>query len=482
VALDLRGAIADSIALGDAPALYHGDHWRSWAWFGQAIGGLDAAIAGAGIVGLVARPRPWHVAAMASGIVARRTTAMIYCAQSPAGIAADIERLRLPAVVADRQDWNELTLAAAAAVGTRAIVTDESVPGSVEVLGDAASPPVSELAPGPAYYLLSSGTTGAPKRLALGWDTVASLVDDARLAYVGSDVDAPQIMVSPLGNVSGLAYALPPIAFGRRLVLLDRFEPASWAAAVRDHRPVRGALTPAAIRMLVDSDVPADWLQSLTVIGVGGAKFDRALQLACEQRFGMPVLPAFGATEFGGVIANWTLDMYREWGEAKAGSTGRASRGVSLRIVDPDSREPLPADEQGLLQARVDRIGPDWLTTNDVASIDVDGFVFVYGRADGAINRGGFKILPDIVANIIKQHPDVADAAVIGIADDRLGEVPVAVVELRPGRDPSPDALRAWLKERLVAYQVPSEIRMVDALPRNASLKVSLPDVKAMFA
>lgn len=484
MAFDLKTAIHDRIAEGGAsPALMHQGEWRSWAWLHDAARALDAAIGDSPIVGLVARPRPWHVAAMAADVMAGRATAMIYCAQTTTGIAADIEKLRLPAVVADRQDWDDRSIAAARAVGTIAIATSEDRRDGIEVLTPAGDGVVRDIPADLAFQLLSSGTTGAPKRLALSWNTTNTLVEDARLAYVGSaSSDVPQVMSAPLGNVSGLAYVLPPLAYGTRLVMLERFDPILWAQAVRDYRPARGAMTPTGVRMLLDTDVPAEWLSSLKVVGIGGGALDPAVQQAFEERFGMPILPAFGATEFGGVIANWTLDAHARYGATKRGSCGQASRGVELRIVDADSGAVLSSGERGLLQAKVDRIGPDWITTTDLATLDDDGFLFVHGRSDGAINRGGFKVLPDIVANVIKQHPAVGDAAVIGRPDARLGEVPVAAIELRAGRDLGADDLRAWLKDRLLAYQVPAELRFIDALPRNASLKVSLPEVRALFA
>ena len=100
-----------------------------------------------------------------------------------------------------------------------------------------------------------------------------------------------------------------------------------------------------------------------------------------------------------------------------------------------------------------------------------------------AINRGGFKIVPDVVAAALKQHSSVADAAVVGLPDSRLGEVPVAAVELTTGADPvSGETLRAWVRDYLVAYQVPVTVKVVSALPRNAAMKASLPEVRALFA
>ncbi|RVT94487.1 class I adenylate-forming enzyme family protein [Sphingomonas crocodyli] len=478
--LDLPAAIRATVESGGADdALAFGGRWRSWDWVADIANRIDDALGDAHTVGLVARNRPQHIAAFAATLMAQRTTSMIYAAQSPAGIASDIETLRLPAIVADAEDWTPEALAAARSVGSQAIAIGD---GSVEVLVPRGAGPFRAAMPDIGLELLSSGTTGAPRRSGLPWSTIAGAVAGTKSAYAGtSEVSAPQVMVHPLGNIAGLAYAVPPLVWRQRLVILERFDPLVWAEAVRDHRPSRGTVPPAGVRMLLDSDIPAEWLSSLSLVAVGGGKLDEALQVAFEDRFGIPALPAFGATEFGGVIANWTLDTYRRFGADKRGSAGMPSPGATLRIVDRDTGIALPPGEVGLLEAQVERIGPDFVRTNDFASLDADGFLFLHGRADGAINRGGFKIVPDQVAATLREHPAIADAAVVGIDDARLGEVPVAAIELRRGQSADAAALKHWLKDRLVAYQVPVDFRMVDALPRNASMKVSLPEVKALF-
>jgi acyl-CoA synthetase (AMP-forming)/AMP-acid ligase II len=120
--------------------------------------------------------------------------------------------------------------------------------------------------------------------------------------------------------------------------------------------------------------------------------------------------------------------------------------------------------------------------TTDLARLDCDGFLFLEGRADAAINRGGFKIVPDAVADVLRAHPAVADAAVVGVPDTRLGEVPVAALELASDAPAQAlESIQRFARERLLTYQVPVDWRIVSALPRNASLKVSIPDVRALF-
>ncbi len=467
---------------GSEDCVQYGGRWRSRNWMLATATAVLAAAGSNDAFALVARNRPAHVATMAGALDTGRSLTMIHSAQSPARLAADIERLRRPAVVAEREDWTAETLAAARRVGSAAIaLSDGDGCALVEVLSPGGHGPFSEPPPGTALELLSSGTTGAPKQVPLSRETIARTLAASGTMYAGSDGSKPQIMAAPLGNVSGLGYAMPPLLNRQPLVLLDKFAPVPWAEAIRTFRPTRGALPPAGVRMMLDSEVPADWLESLEVVGVGGGKVDPELQAAFEQRFGCAVTPAYGATEFAGVVSAWTLDLYRQFGEAKRGSAGRAIPSAKLRVVDADNGSELPAGEQGVLEVSAERIGPGWIRTTDLAHIDADGFLFLHGRADGAINRGGFKVLPETSAAALCEHPAVADSAALGIADARLGEVPVAAVELVPGAQATAKELKAFLSDRLLAYQQPVDIRILDALPRNPSLKVALGELKVLF-
>ena len=166
------------------------------------------------------------------------------------------------------------------------------------------------------------------------------------------------------------------------------------------------------------------------------------------------------------------------------GSVGRLNKGAEARLIDPESGAALDRGAEGLLELRAPNIGNgrDWVRTTDLATIDADDFLWIRGRHDGAIVRGGFKVLPDDVVKAIQAHPAVREAAVTGLADRRLGQVPVAAWIARSGvAAPDEETLRAWLKERLMPYQVPVRLKRVDELPRTPSMKVSQPALKALF-
>jgi long-chain acyl-CoA synthetase len=476
----------------DALGIEFNGRWHPMREFASLHAELDRRLSVMGLgaharVGLVARNRPAHVGAFASLLAARRCVVMLYSSQSPEAIAADIRRLRLPLVIADGEDWTPQTLEAARDTGTAGIALSQTEGGlsaaanlhefgrDLSWAGDAAV----------AMELLSSGTTGPPKRVPLTVARFEQSAKDSAATYASGRQDAtvrPNIVFHPLGNIAGVTFVIPFLFEGRPIALLERFRLDSWLDAVRRHRPARTSLPPAVLRTLLDENVPKEDLASFASIGVGAARLDPELQDQFESRYGIPLLAAYGATEFCGVIANWTPDLYREFGKLKRGSVGRARPGVRLRVIDPEMDRELESGAIGLLEARISRVDDGWIRTSDLAAMDADGFLYLHGRADGAINRGGFKILPDDVARVLRQHTKVADAAVIGLPDRRLGAIPVAAVEPRDPADPPTVAeLEAHARRSLVAYQVPARFLILAALPRNASWKVSLPELRQVF-
>ena len=266
------------------------------------------------------------------------------------------------------------------------------------------------------------------------------------------------------------------------MALLERFTVESWADAVRRHQPKTVSLVPTALRMVLDADLdPAD-LASVRSVMSGTAPLDPDVADAFTDKYGVPVLTSYAATEFGGGVAGWNLADHREFGVAKRGSVGRAHAGCELRVVDQVTAAVLGADEVGLLEVRASQLGGDeWIRTTDLARLDADGFLWIVGRADETILRGGMKVQPDVVRVALERDPAVRAAAVVGLDDARLGQVPVAAVELRDGSATSPAELLEHARAHLAKYELPVEILVVDALPRTPSAKVELAGVRALF-
>jgi acyl-coenzyme A synthetase/AMP-(fatty) acid ligase len=336
--------------------------------------------------------------------------------------------------------------------------------------------------------MLTSGTTGPPKRVDLTYDTLERVLAGAKHYESNQDTaltlrTGVAIVNSPLVHLGGLFRILQCVNDGRSFTLLERFTVDGWLDAVRRHRPKTASLVPAALRMVLEADVdPAD-LASIRSVVSGTAPLSPDDADAFTAKYGVPVLGTYAATEFGGSVAGWNVADHREFWATKRGSVGRAHAGCELRVVDAEHGAPL-VNEEGLLEVKAGQLGSrEWIRTTDLARIDADGFVWILGRADQAIIRGGFKVRPDDVRAALERHPRVRGAAVIGIGDRRLGAVPVAAVEIRPGPEPVTAAtLTTFLAASLARYEVPTEIRIVAELPRTASAKVDLGAVRALFA
>src|SRR6185312_14827292 len=233
------------------------------------------------------------------------------------------------------------------------------------------------------------------------------------------------------------------------------------------------SLPPAGFQMVLDAQVPPGELQGIRCMATGAAPLDLEVQRAFEARYRIPVLLSYGATEFAGPVASMTLELHAQFGAQKLGSAGRPIGGAQLRVVDADSGEELPPGSEGILEVKTPRIGADWIRTSDLAVIDEDGFLFHRGRADGAIIRGGFKLLPETIERALLLHPAVRTAVVVGRADARLGQVPVAAVEVKPDAPPpSVDELEQHVRQHVYATHVPVAFRILEAMPLTASFKL----------
>lgn len=468
---------------GDRPCIEFEGRWHSGTEVTGYAAAVDAALREAGAdahapLGLVVRNRLPHAATIAGSLAGGRWVSMIYSFQSPEAIARDVEQLRPAAVVADVEDWTEPVIAAVRSCGIGAVTLSPDGPRVVAV-GRGAPGPVLASA---GLSILTSGTTGPPKRQAIGEGVLERTVFSVTGALFASPEDPPELSYWPFGGI-GVCQLIAGFATGKRIVLLERFTVEEWVRAVRTHKIPRTGVQPAVVRMLLDADIPAADLASLQFLTSASGPLDPATRDEFEQRYRIPIRLAYGATEFAGSVCAWTPEMVEEFGDSKRDSVGRPLPDTQVRIVDAVTGADVPTGEQGVLEARIAVLSPDWIRTTDIASVDGDGFVTLHGRADGAIIRGGFKILPETVRRVLLTHPGVRDACVVGVPDKRLGQVPFAAVEPARGQ-PIPDAeeLRAWVRAALPVHHVPVAVVTVGELPRTPSLKVRLPDVAALYA
>ena len=466
--------------------------WYTWGDLRAVADGITRLLDASGVgrggpVALISRNHPATVAAEIGLIAQGRNIRFIYAFQAPAGIVRDLKRLEPAAFVMTAKDLTSEVAAALREEGIAGIVLDDmevhAAPG-LERAGPAAAARTYEGEP--QIEILTSGTTGPPKQFAVRYAMIrehhiAGAL--SRLAGNGSPADLPPaLLYMPLGNISGLYMTLPVMLTGQRARLLERFSIPAWVDYVKTFRPETHGVPPSMMQQLLDLDVPAEDLASLKSMGSGAAPLDPSIQKAFEDHYGIPVLVSYGATEFGGPVAGMDLATHKQFGRAKLGTVGRKFPNCDLRIVDPDSGEPLGPGEVGLLEVHAPRVQPDWIRTADLGSIDADGFLFLSGRSDGAIMRGGFKVLPETIERALLLHPAVAEAAVVAVPDERVSQVPGAAVRLDPATPrPSIEELAAHLREHVMATHIPVHWRIVDELPRNPSMKIDRPGVKALF-
>jgi len=464
--------------------------WESWGRVRTLTERIDRELTAAGCgpagrVAVVLTNRMESVAAIIAIFRGGRTLVTVSPLQPPERLSADLAASDVAFVLAPSASFGEEVFTATLAeLGATAwsLDADDAVQ---RVRG---TKPAVEGDPGVAIEMLTSGTTGPPKRIPL---TRAQL--EAALAAALQHNERPDsrskpplsgtvgLVMLPIVHIGGLWSLLQSLVAARPVAMLDRFTVSGWHAAVKEHRPALTGLPPAAMRSVLDSDIPPEDLASIRAINAGTSAVDPELVDEFFERYGIPILVVYGATEFSGAVAGWTVkDFHARWTDKK-GSVGRAFPGVRLQVVDDDGAV-LGVNKPGRLQVASPQAGSaDWITTSDLAHLDADGFLYIDGRADDVIVRGGFKVAPETVVRALRTHPAVADAAVAPMPDRRLGQVPVAAVELRRGTVADGESLREHCRSMLTPYEVPVRVFVVDALPRGAALKFDRRKLLAMF-
>jgi long-chain acyl-CoA synthetase len=342
---------------------------------------------------------------------------------------------------------------------------------------------------GVAFVMWTSGTTGAPKAILHTHEAYLELLDRVlgplRAGGEGGGTRDPGRKPSPnlipvsLALNAGIYNSLFGLRAGAALVIMDSFQPKEFAELVRRFEIRSTVLPPGAIAMLSDDDTLTD-LTPLRYVRSITAPLSPLQARRFTTKFGAFVLNSYGQAEIGEVIG-WTAADAKEHPE-KVGAIGRPHHGVDLKVVD-DAGSELGTDEIGALFVRPpnmaagyatgeelsDRVDADgYVNTGDLARVDDDGFVWIEGRAGDLINRGGNKVFPEQVEEVLCLAPGISQAAVVGVPDDRLGEVPVAFVV----GVASDEELTALCREHLVPYKVPVAFERVDALPRTEVGKV----------
>jgi long-chain acyl-CoA synthetase len=340
-----------------------------------------------------------------------------------------------------------------------------------------------------AVILYTSGTTGRPKGAQLTHFQLYMNCDVAGRLF-GVVPDDVGIGVLPLFHVFGLSSVMNVcIRFGASLTLVPRFDVTKILQVMeRDHVTIFSGVPTMFIALLHAPDLDEYDLSSLRVSNSGGASIPGEVIRAFEERFGIAVLEGYGLSETASAAC------FNRFEARKVASVGKAMWGVEVRIVDDDGN-PLPpgADNRGEIvirghnvmkgylnqpEATAEAFKDGWFHTGDIGYVDDEGFFFIVDRKKELIIRGGYNVYPREVEEVLYSHPAVAEAAVIGIADERLGEEVVAVVAFKPGKSATEEELIAFVKERVAAYKYPRSVRFMDTLPKGGTGKVLKKELK----
>jgi long-chain acyl-CoA synthetase len=335
-----------------------------------------------------------------------------------------------------------------------------------------------------AVLLYTSGTTGKPKGAELTHFQLYMNCTVAGELFEFQETDIG-VAVLPLFHVFGLSSVLnTSVRYGGTIVLIPRFELEPVVDAIEKHGCTIFSGVPTMYFGLLKMDTEGRDLSSLRVGVSGGAAIPGEVIKAFEEKFpNVVVLEGYGLSESASTT---TFNVNAE--QRKVLSIGKAIWGVEVRIVDEDEKELPPGEEnvgeivirghnimKGYYknpEATAEAFKGGWFHTGDLAYKDEDGYFFVVDRKKDLIIRGGYNVYPREIEEVLYGNPAIAEAAVIGKQDEKLGEEVVAVVTLKDGASTTPEEVIAYCKERLAAYKYPREVRIVDALPMGPTGKI----------
>ena len=401
---------------------------------------------------------------------------------SAEGIQALIKRLPEPLVVVDSR-YRDMVGDAS----DRVMLSDEFLTAAHTGEPAAEFPDPESV----AIVLFTSGTTSQPKAVELSHNNLTSYVTGTVEFESAEPTDAALICVPPY-HIAGVSAALSNLYAGRKMVYLPNFDAEEWVRLIDAERVTTATVVPTMLdRIVTVLESGGHELPSLRNLAYGGSKVGlplvrRALELLPHVGF----VNAYGLTETSSTIAVLTPDDHREAHSASAdhvakrlGSVGRPVSGIELQIRDEDGKV-LGPGESGELFVRGEQVSgryaeigsvldeDGWFPTRDVALLDEDGYLFISGRSDDTIIRGGENIAPAELEEVLIEHSHVRDVAVVGVDDPQWGQAIVAVVVPAVGIDPDPEELREHVRKSLRGSRTPDQVVFRDELPTTPTGKV----------
>jgi len=340
-----------------------------------------------------------------------------------------------------------------------------------------------------ACIFFTSGTTGRPKGIT---HTHRDFVDGARKvasAYAKSDGFrprtapanlAPGVVFNPFGHTAGYGRLGFRLWIGRPSILLPRFSVAAVRSILERYEFDSLQLSPAMVYMLATTEEPLS-LGPIAYVTSGTAPLAIATRERFERRFGIPVMQAYGMTEVGSIAQERFEDVMAE--RRGPGSVGRIAKGVEIRIREPEGGPDVSPGEDGEIYVRTSEMPSEfvggakvpvdedgWFATGDVGHLDEHPILYLTGRVQEKMIVGGFNVYPAEVEDVARRSEGVLDVVVVGVADERLGEIPVAGVVWNG--EPDEQRLLSEMREELAHYKVPRLIFSLDAIPLTPRDKV----------
>jgi acyl-CoA synthetase (AMP-forming)/AMP-acid ligase II len=342
-----------------------------------------------------------------------------------------------------------------------------------------------------AIVLFTSGTTSKPKAVELSHANLTSYITGTVEFDSADDTDAALICVPPY-HIAGVNAAMSNLYAGRKMVYLNNFDAHDWVRLVADEKVTTATVVPTMLdRIVAELEREPVELSTLRILAYGGSKV--ALPLV---RKVLELLPhvgfvnAYGLTETSSTIAVLTPEDHRdahgnpdEASAKRLGSVGQPVPGVEVQIRADDGKV-LGPGESGELFVRGEQVSgkytgigsvlddQGWFPTKDIAMLDDAGYLFISGRSDDTIIRGGENIAPAELEDVLVEHPHVHEVAVVGVEDAQWGQAIVAVVVPAAGVDPDADELREHVRKFLRGSRTPDRVVFRDELPTNATGKL----------
>jgi long-chain acyl-CoA synthetase len=343
-----------------------------------------------------------------------------------------------------------------------------------------------------AILLFTSGTTGVPKAAVLRQKHLVSYILGS-VEFGGAGEDEATLVSVPPYHIAGMAAILSSVYAGRRIVQLPNFDAKEWLRLAREESVTNAFVVPTMLTRIIDAlgDAGSAELPHLRAISYGGGKMplpviERAMRVFPETHF----TNAYGLTETTSTITLLGPEDHRAALAStdpavrrRLTSIGRALPNVEIEIHDEDGK-PVPAGERGEICVRGEQVSGEylgrgslvladgWFPTRDAGSMDSEGYVFIVGRIDDVIVRGGENLSPGEIEDVLLEHDDVTDVACVGVPDEQWGEAIVAVIVAREGSSPDVEALKEWVRSHLRSNRVPADIHFADELPYNETGKL----------